>query len=151
MPTYTVTTANLTLTPAQESAIAAAITDAHQSNTGAPGFLAQVMFVALPQRKHYIGGKLNEIPHVFVHGLIRAGRSADAKAGLIAEIASKAGQVADVGAEDIWVYLQEVTPKQMVEFGRVLPAPGAEPRWLEGLSPAKRRQLAAAGVTVNAR
>src|SRR4029077_17542288 len=81
MPTYTVTTANLTLTP--ESAIAAAITDAHHGNTGAPGFFAQVLFVALPERKHYIGGKLNKIPHIFVHGLIRAGRSADAKAGLI--------------------------------------------------------------------
>jgi phenylpyruvate tautomerase PptA (4-oxalocrotonate tautomerase family) len=68
MPTYTVTTANLILTPAQENTIAAAITNAHHDNTGAPSFFAQVLFVALPERKHYIGGKLNTIPHIFVHG-----------------------------------------------------------------------------------
>jgi phenylpyruvate tautomerase PptA (4-oxalocrotonate tautomerase family) len=148
MPTYTVTTANLTLTPAQESAIAAAITDAHHDNTGAPGFFAQVLFVALPERKHYIGGKLNKIPHIFVHGLIRAGRNADAKAGLIREITSNAREVSGVGAEDIWVYVQDIPAEQMVEFGRVLPEPGAEARWREGLSSSKRQELAAAGVTI---
>jgi phenylpyruvate tautomerase PptA (4-oxalocrotonate tautomerase family) len=80
MPTYTVTTANIALTSAQESEIAAAITDAHHQNTGAPGFFAQVLFVALPERKHYIGGKPNSTPHIiYIHGLIRAGRSAAQK------------------------------------------------------------------------
>jgi len=65
MPTYTVTTANLTLTPAQESAIAAAIHRRSHGNTGAPVCFAQVLFVALPERKHYIGGKLNKYPTYF--------------------------------------------------------------------------------------
>jgi phenylpyruvate tautomerase PptA (4-oxalocrotonate tautomerase family) len=86
MPTYTVTTANLALTSAQESEIAAAITDAHHQNTGAPGFFAQVLFVTVPEQKHYIGGKPNITPHVYIHGLIRAGRSATAKTGLIQQI-----------------------------------------------------------------
>jgi phenylpyruvate tautomerase PptA (4-oxalocrotonate tautomerase family) len=148
MPTYTVTTMNVALTPAQESEIAAAITEAHHQNTGAPGFFAQVLFVALPERKHYIGGKLNSTPHIFVHGLIRAGRSTAAKTGLIQQITSNAREIAGVGTEDIWVYVQDIPPEQMVEFGRVLPEPGAEEQWRQGLSPAKRQQLEAAGVTI---
>jgi phenylpyruvate tautomerase PptA (4-oxalocrotonate tautomerase family) len=148
MPTYTVTTANVVLTSAQESEIAAAITNAHHQNTGAPGFFAQVLFVALPERKHYIGGKPNSTAHIYIHGLIRAGRSADAKTGLIQQMTSKVREISGVGAEDIWVYVQDIPPEQMVEFGRVLPAPGAEQQWREGLSAAKRQQLAAAGVAI---
>ncbi len=148
MPTYTVTTVNVALTSAQESEIAAAITGAHHEHTGAPGFFAQVLFVALPERKHYIGGKLNATPHIYIHGLIRAGRNATVKTGLIQQITLKAREIAGVGAEDIWVYVQDIAPEQMVEFGRVLPAPGAEAQWRDGFSPAKRQQLAAAGVAI---
>lgn len=148
MPTYTVTTANVVLTSAQESEIAAAITEAHHQNTGAPGFFAQVLFVTLPERKHYIGGKPNSTPHIFIHGLIRAGRSATTKTGLIQQITLKVREISGVGAEDIWVYVQDLPPEQMVEFGRVLPAPGAEAQWQEALSPSKRQQLAAAGVAM---
>src|ERR1700685_4406431 len=148
MPTYTVTTANLALTSAQESEISAAITDAHHQNTGAPGFFAQVLFVALPERKHYIGGKLNSTPHIYIHGLIRAGRSAAGKNGLIEQITLKGREIAGVGAEDIWVYVQDIPPEQMVEFGRVLPAPGAEAQWQKDLSPGKRQQLVSAGVAM---
>jgi phenylpyruvate tautomerase PptA (4-oxalocrotonate tautomerase family) len=148
MPTYTVTSANVALTSAQEGEIAAAITDAHHQNTGAPGFFAQVLFVALPERKHYIGGKLNTAPQIYIHGLIRAGRTAAAKTGLLQQIASKAREISGDGAEDIWVYVQDIPPEQMVEFGRVLPAPGAEAQWQKDLSPEKRRHLSAAGVAI---
>jgi phenylpyruvate tautomerase PptA (4-oxalocrotonate tautomerase family) len=148
MPTYTVTTANVALTSTQEGEIAAAITDAHHQNTGAPGFFAQVLFVTLPERKHYIGGKPNTTPHIYIHGLIRAGRSAAAKTGLIQQITSKVREISGVGTEDIWVYVQDIPPEQMVEFGRVLPAPGAEEEWRKGFSPAKRQQLVSAGVAI---
>jgi phenylpyruvate tautomerase PptA (4-oxalocrotonate tautomerase family) len=101
----------------------------------------------LPERKHYIGGKLNSAPQVYVHGLIRAGRSAEAKTGLIQQITSKAREIASVGAEDVWVYVQDIPAEQMVEFGRVLPEPGAEEQWRKGLSATKRDQLSAAGAT----
>src|ERR1700761_4860547 len=104
MPTYTVTAANVSLTADQQSKIAAAITDAHHQNTGAPGFFAQVLFVALPEQRHYIGGKLNVAPHLYVHGLIRAGRSSQAKSGLIRQISEKTREIAGIGSEDIWVY-----------------------------------------------
>ena len=88
MPTYTVTVANLSLTTEQESAIATAITEAHHVNTGAPAFFAQVLFTAVPVGKHFIGGKIYRTPHVFVHGLIRAGRGVDAKNNLVKDTAT---------------------------------------------------------------
>jgi len=148
MPTYTVTSANVSLTASQENQIAAAITEAHHQNTGAPGFFAQVMFAALPERRHFIGGKLNATPHIYVHGLIRAGRSAAAKSGLIRQVAAKMQEISGVSTEDVWVYVQDIPPEQMIEFGRVLPEPGAEEQWRAGLSQQKRQQLAAAGVTI---
>jgi hypothetical protein len=67
---------------------------------------------------------------------------------LIQGITSQVRELSGVGTEDIWVYLQDISSEQMVEFGRVLPEPGAETQWQEGLSAAKLRQLAAAGVTI---
>jgi phenylpyruvate tautomerase PptA (4-oxalocrotonate tautomerase family) len=148
MPTYTVTCVNVTLAPEQESAIATAITEAHQSSTGAPGYFAQLIFTAVPAQKHYIGGKLCKTPHLYVHGLIRAGRSAAVKATLVESIAAKAREIAGVGPEDVWVYIQDVPAEQMVEFGRILPQPGAEEQWQNGMSASKRQELAAAGVPI---
>jgi phenylpyruvate tautomerase PptA (4-oxalocrotonate tautomerase family) len=145
MPTYTVTVANLSLTTEQENSIAGAITESHHVNTGAPGFFAQVLFNAVAAGKHFIGGKISRTPHVFVLGLIRAGRSADAKSNLIKDIAKRVGQIAGLRSEDVWVYLQDIPASQMAEFGRVLPAPGAEQSWLQGLSPEKIRELTDAG------
>ncbi|MGE4527571.1 MAG: tautomerase family protein [Rhodospirillaceae bacterium] len=148
MPTYTVTAANLALTPAQEAAIAAAITQAHHAATGAPPFFAQVRFAPVAEGRHYIGGKPNATPHLFVHGLIRDGRSAEAKTALVQEIAAQAAGIARLSDEDVWVYVQDIPAEQMVEFGRVLPAPGAEKQWQQGVSADKRQALAAAGVRV---
>jgi phenylpyruvate tautomerase PptA (4-oxalocrotonate tautomerase family) len=146
MPTYTVTVANLSLIAEQENFIAGAITESHQANTGAPGFFAQVFFNATAAGKHFIGGKISRTSQVFVHGLIRAGRSADATSNLIKDIAEKVAEIAGLRPEDVWVYLQDIPAAQMVEFGRVLPEPGAEQEWLQGLGPRKIRELTDAGV-----
>lgn len=147
MPTYTVRTANLHLTEAQRQRIATAITQSHSGSTGAPGYFAQVFFEAA-SGAHFIGGRPNGVPHVYVHGLIRAGRSAAQKRDLMDEICARLRDAADVGAEDVWVYLQEIVPEQMIEFGRTLPEPGGEAEWREGFSPGKVADLRRAGVEI---
>ena len=145
MPTYTVTSVSLALSTNQEAAIAAAITRAHHEATGAPAYFAQTIFTKVENGRHYIGGKAYAVPHLFVHGLIRAGRSADAKAKLITDIATSVHNIAGIGAEDIWVYIQEIPATQMVEFGRVLPEPGAEEAWRAAMSAQKLQHLKATG------
>ena len=75
MPTYTVTTANIALSQEQKSGIASAITAAHNSQTGAPGYFAQVIFSEVGSGSHFIGGEPNNSPRVYILGLIRARRS----------------------------------------------------------------------------
>jgi len=145
MPTYTVTSANLALTTDQEAAIAASITRSHYETTGAPDYFAQVIFSRIESGKHYIGGKAYRTPHVFVHGLIRAGRSADVKATLVKDIAARVHAIAGITPEDIWVYLQDIAATQMVEFGRILPEPGAEESWRAAMSARKLQDLKATG------
>jgi phenylpyruvate tautomerase PptA (4-oxalocrotonate tautomerase family) len=145
MPTYTVTSASLTLTTSQEAGIAAAITRAHHEATGAPAFFAQVIFQRIEGGKHYIGGKPYAATHLFVHGLIRAGRSVEAKTILIKDIAAKVQTIAGIGPEDIWVYIQDIPATQMVEFGRILPEPGAEDAWRAAMSVHKLNKLKASG------
>jgi phenylpyruvate tautomerase PptA (4-oxalocrotonate tautomerase family) len=67
------------------------------------------------------------------------------RSNLIKDIAKKVAEIAGLRFEDVWVYLQEIPAAQMVEFGRVLPEPGAEQEWLRGLSPEKIRELKDAG------
>ncbi|KAB1074012.1 tautomerase family protein [Methylobacterium planeticum] len=148
MPTYTVKTANLDLTDAQRQQIVTAITEAHSRNTGAPGYFAQVFFEAAVPGTHFIGGRPNGLPHVYVHGLIRAGRTAEQKRGLLAEIGARVHEAAGIEREDIWVYVQDIVPEQMIEFGRTLPEPGQEAAWREGFSPEKVAAFARAGVAV---
>jgi len=145
MPTYTVISANLLLTPRQEADIAAAITRSHHKATGAPAFFAQVIFNEIAGGRHYIGGKAYRAPHLFVHGMIRAGRGAQAKTALIKDIAAKVQTIAGIAREDIWVYIQDIPATQMVEFGRVLPEPGAEEAWRKAISARKLEDLRSIG------
>ena len=148
MPTYTVHTANLSLSPEQKGRLAEAITAAHNRHTGAPGYLAQVLVIELARASHFIGGKPNTAAHVYVHGLIRAGRTRAAKQALIEDILARAKESCGVGTEDVWVYLQEIAAEQMAEFGRLLPQPGAEGQWRQGFTPEKIAAFIRAGVTL---
>ncbi|WP_286816170.1 tautomerase family protein [Marinobacter sp. UBA3607] len=46
--------------------VAAAITAAHNAQTGAPRFFAQVLFSAANEGDHFVGGRVNTAPQVYV-------------------------------------------------------------------------------------
>ncbi|SNC65655.1 Phenylpyruvate tautomerase PptA, 4-oxalocrotonate tautomerase family [Marinobacter sp. es.048] len=141
MPTYTVTVANLSLSPQQKSQIAAAITAAHNAQTGAPRFFAQVLFHAANEGEHFVGGRVNTAPQVYVHGLVGEGRSIEIKQALMSQMLEEIAQIVGISDEDVWIYLQDMPAAQMIEFGRFLPAPGEEAEWKKGMSPEKRASL----------
>ena len=41
----------------------------------------------------------------------------------------------------IWVYIIDLTPSQMIEYGAILPESGGEAKWFKSLSPILRRKL----------
>ncbi|MCL7943631.1 tautomerase family protein [Marinobacter sp. ATCH36] len=141
MPTYTVTVANFALSPQQKSQMAEAITTAHNTQSGAPRFFAQVLFFSTHQGDHFVGGSVNKAPQVYVHGLVRQGRSNDIKQALMNQMLEEIVRIAGITAEDVWIYLQDIPETQMIEFGRFLPAPGDEAEWEREMTPEKRSRL----------
>lgn len=146
MPTYQVVSANRPMTRSEKQAIAQAITAAHGASTGAPGHFAQVMFRELQPHDHFVGGRENAAPLIFVHGMIRAGRAGEAKRGLCEALVRAVAGILRLPVEDVWAYLQDIDAGQMVEFGRILPEPGGEAAWTEAMSAEKRAALRAAGL-----
>ena len=108
MPTYTVTVANLSLSPQQKLQIAEAITAAHSAQTGAPRFFAQVLFSAANEVDHFVGDRVNTAPQVYVHGLIRQGRNTEVKQALMSQMLEEIARIVEITAEDVWIYLQDI-------------------------------------------
>ncbi|MCA0912425.1 tautomerase family protein [Marinobacter nauticus] len=93
MPICTVTVANLALSQQQKSQIAEATAAAHNAQTGAPRFFAQVLFSAASEGEHFVGGRANTAPQVYLHGLVREGRRFGLKQALMNHMPEAMGQI----------------------------------------------------------
>jgi phenylpyruvate tautomerase PptA (4-oxalocrotonate tautomerase family) len=146
MPTYYCTSAQGRLTAEQKSRIAGEITRIHAEVTGAPSYFAQVIFNEVKPGDGFMGGVPVTHDHIFVYGHIRAGRAAVDKTRMIKLMADAVALAANVDARRaIWVYLNELQPRQMIEFGHVLPEPGDEPAWTDALPEADRSFMQSIG------
>ncbi|WP_144109116.1 tautomerase family protein [Paraburkholderia sp. BCC1886] len=141
MPTYIVSSTTGLLSDADKAGIAREITRAHTSATGAQGFFAQVIFTEIPSGAHFMGGVKIETRQVFVHGHVRAGRTAEQKAQLLADIVESVERVTKLQRRFLWAYISELPPGNMIEYGQVLPQPGAEQAWFEALPEEERDYL----------
>jgi phenylpyruvate tautomerase PptA (4-oxalocrotonate tautomerase family) len=141
LPTYIVAAAASRLTTQMKQEIASRITTSHSGATGAQGFFAQVIFHEIAEGDHFLGGRPLKSDHLYVHGHIRAGRTPDQKQRLLDAIVNGIADAAATESRYVWVYLSELPPSQMVEYGKVLPSPGDEAAWLEPLSAEDREYL----------
>ncbi|WGS53778.1 tautomerase family protein [Paraburkholderia sp. D15] len=141
MPTYRVAAAAGRLTATMKQAIAAGITQAHSEVTGAQSFFAQVIFQDVADGNHFLAGRPLRSDQIFVHGDIRAGRTAEQKRTLLERIVRVVVESAGTPSRHVWVYLTELSPSHMVEFGQVLPEPGHETQWLASMSSEDRDYL----------
>lgn len=144
MPTYVCSVPPTSLSDDQKDQIAAAIGRRHSEATGAPSFFVQVVIEESDTTRRYLGGKLSG-GHIWIRGDIRAGRSEAVRSALILAITEDVSVIAAVPAASIWVYLCNLEPTDMVEFGHVLPRPGEEQLWFEGLPPALQSYLSGLG------
>ena len=146
MPTYTCTSAEGRLSAEQKSRIASEITRIHAEVTGAPSYFAQMIFSEVASGDWFMRGVPLAHDHIFVYGHIRSGRAAVDKTRMIRLMADAIRAAANVDStRAVWVYLNELQPRQMIEFGHVLPEPGDEPAWTEALSDADRSFMQAIG------
>jgi len=133
MPTYTVHAPAGRLSSAQKADIAREITRAHHTHTGAQRFFAQVLFNDVPPGSWYVGGMPIDGEQIYLQGQVRAGRSEPVKKALLTELAEILVAGSGFPRHKTWVYLIELPPSHMVEYGHVLPQPGTEAAWLAAL------------------
>ncbi|TMJ91620.1 MAG: 4-oxalocrotonate tautomerase [Alphaproteobacteria bacterium] len=141
MPTYSVFSVEGCLDAAKRAKIASEITRIHSKTTGAPTYFAQVIFTDVASDCYFVGGSPLKGHQVFVNGQIRAGRSAESKDQLIARITAAVAEASNRGKRNVWVYITDLIPRQMVEFGHVLPGAGDEARWAAALPEADRAHM----------
>tara|TARA_B110000196_G_scaffold311617_1_gene315816 strand:+ start:101 stop:478 length:378 start_codon:yes stop_codon:yes gene_type:complete len=124
MPTYLVTNSNFELKTKQKEEIAKGITKIHNIVTGANTYFAQVIFNKTKDNDHFMGGKKVEEPQIFLHGQIRAGRSSEIKKKLVLDLRDILVKKAKLSETQVWVYIVDLTPAQMIEYGALLPESG---------------------------
>jgi len=145
MPTYSVFAPAGQLTDKQKSEIAAEVTRTHSEITGAQTFFAQVVFHDTQPGSWFMGGKKLDGSQVYLCGHIRGGRPAEMKRDLIMGLRDVLTKHAEVSRNQVWVYIVELPAAQMVEFGHLLPEPGAESSWLSSMPAEDRQMLEALG------
>ena len=141
MPTYTVKYSNFNLSPKQKKIIANRITRTHSKFTGANTFFAQVIFQKNENNSHFMGGKLIKNKEIFLNGQIRAGRTLVTKKKLILGLREVLIKNIKLKKDFIWVYLEDLPPQQMIEYGEILPKSGEEKKWFKSLSIRLRKRL----------
>ena len=141
MPTYTVTTSNLVLTKSKKKSIAQGITNIHSKTTGANTYFAQVMFLETKKNNHFMGGKLVKDEQIYLHGQIRAGRPKEIKDELIDQLKKLLAKETALDQSSVWVYIVDLEPSQMVEYGEVLPESGQEKAWFNNLPDKLKKKL----------
>jgi phenylpyruvate tautomerase PptA (4-oxalocrotonate tautomerase family) len=145
MPTYVCSVPPNTLNDSQKSEIAKAISNRHSEATGAPPFFVQVV-IEESHADRYLGGQKTS-HHIWVRGDIRAGRTEGARSEMMLKLMEDISRITGVKEENIWVYVCNLAPTDMVEYGHVLPEPGSEKQWFEQLQPSLQRYLTSLGTT----
>ena len=141
MPTYIVKCSNFNLSQKQKNLLANDISNTHSKFTGANTFFAQVIFQKNEKNAHYMSGKLVKTKEIFLNGQIRAGRSPKVKKKLILGLRKILIKNTKLQRGFVWVYLEDLLPDQMIEYGEVLPKSGHEKKWFNSLSASLRKRL----------
>ena len=145
MPTYTVTNSNFTLSSKQQNNLAQGITKVHNVVTGANTYFAQVIFNKTKKNNHFMGGKKVKEPSIFLLGQIRAGRPKKTKDKLISDLRDIIVKNSKLDETQVWVYIVDLPPSQMIEYGEVLPVSGKEKDWFSKLSKKLKKKLSKIG------
>lgn len=141
MPTYACTSREGLLNAEQKAAIANRLGAIHVEEAGGGRYFAQMIFQDVPAGNHFIATHPASDRQIWIRGDIRAGRTAEQKSAMLARICHDVAEIVDTTPENIWVYINDVPADGIAEYGHVLPLPGEEQAWLDGLPADLRERL----------
>ena len=141
MPTYFVNSSNLKIEKKIKEKLAKKITNIHNEATGANKYFAQVIFNKTKLGDHYMGGKTVSKPEIFIYGHIRSGRTAKVKNKLLTSLREVIRKNTRLKKDNIWVYILDLKPNQMIEYGELLPKSGGEKKWFNNLPRKLKKRL----------
>ena len=141
MPTYFVNSSNIKIKKNIKEKLAKKITQVHNEATGANKYFAQVIFNDTKKGDHYMGGKIVSKPEVFIYGHIRSGRTAKIKNRLITRLREIIRKNTKLDKDNIWIYILDLKPSQMIEYGEILPQSGKEKKWFKNLPTKLKNRL----------
>ena len=133
MPTYFINSSNIKIKKKIKENLAKKITKVHNEATGANKYFAQVIFNDTKKGNHFMGGKKVSKPEIFIYGHIRSGRTAKIKNKLILGLREVIRKNTRLKKDNIWVYILDLKPSQMIEYGEILPKSGREKKWFKNL------------------
>ena len=133
MPTYFVNSSNFKIKKKLKEELAKKITKIHNEATGANKYFAQVIFNDTKKGDHFMGGKMVSKPEIFIYGHIRSGRTSKIKNKLIIGLREILRKNTKLKKDNIWVYILDLRPNQMIEYGEILPKSGDENNWFKNL------------------
>jgi phenylpyruvate tautomerase PptA (4-oxalocrotonate tautomerase family) len=119
MPLYTVSTQSDVLTSAAKAALAEELTAFHCSYSGVPRTWVHVIFQEYAPGNGYTAGRVAAA--VALSLLIRTGRSAEYKRGLIKRLWELLQGATRAPNDQIVIGIHEVPPSQAMEMGQIMP------------------------------
>jgi len=131
MPVYQCVVPPDTLTQAQRSGVAEALTNIHCEVTGAPAEFVNVIFNDLAPDSAFTAGKPAKT--AIVAGNIRAGRPPEVRLQLLERISDAWMEITGWAKEDLVVSVADVPASWVMEKGLIMPEPGEEEAWLRRL------------------
>jgi phenylpyruvate tautomerase PptA (4-oxalocrotonate tautomerase family) len=143
MPLYACTATLGRLTPAQKTEIAKSITAIYHEETGAPGYLVQVIFYDVAPGNHYLAGRPAPEDEICIRCDTRSGKTDTEKSRMLRRITQSVASASGAPEESVSVLLCELPLANMAEYGRGAPAPGEEDAWFSSLSDALQERLRA--------
>ena len=99
------------------------------------------IFNETEKNSHFMGGKVIKDEQIYLNGQIRAGRSNEVKDDLIDQLKQLLAKETKLDQLNVWVYIVDLEPSQMVEYGEVLPVSGQEKIWFENLPNKLKKKL----------
>ena len=143
MPIYVCTAALGRLTPVQKTEIAKGITAIYHEETGAPGYLVQVIFYDIAPGNHYVAGRPTPADQVCIRCDTRSGKTSTQKSQMLRRIMQDVARISGAAEDAVSVLLCELPAANIAEYGRIAPSPGEEDAWFSSLPDALRERLRA--------